>query len=101
MRIVTKKEFVDFVLSQPDDREVNWDQYIAGPNKCGCPMLQYAREVLKDNELSASSDEWYGGPRSNDVAAFEKGFGFENFYVKDCVTYGPIKARLMASGSEP
>ena len=41
--IVTKKQFADFILSQPDDREFNMRGNFTD-SKCGCLMVQYGAE---------------------------------------------------------
>jgi hypothetical protein len=45
-KIVTHKEMVDFINSQPDDRIVNFNE-IDFDSECGCVMLHY----FKDKEF--------------------------------------------------
>lgn len=41
--IITKKQFIDFINNQPDDKLVNFSENYS-EDSCGCPMVQFMRE---------------------------------------------------------
>jgi len=104
MIIVTEEQFFNFVKSQPDDRNICFDEYWHDVS-CGCPMIHYAREVLNRNDLNASDHAWY--VETNDetvdahVAQFENDFCLNSFsifnhidYTYNCTNYGMLKSLL-------
>jgi hypothetical protein len=44
MKIITKKEFQDWIKAQPDDRKFQFHENRNLPDLCGCPMVQFARD---------------------------------------------------------
>lgn len=101
MITVTKNDFFNFIKSQSDNKELNFSEFKSN-SFCGCPMIHYAREVLKENNLNASTSDWYG--RINDCRAsvrFEDGFNLTSFMplVKETdmlpTTYGELKRSLV------
>ncbi len=45
MKNVSMKEFKDFVLSQPDDRIIDFNY--SSPEEIGCPLVHYSRNKFK------------------------------------------------------
>lgn len=44
-KIVTREEVENFILSQPDEREISFEQNKTC-DSCGCLMIQYAKSEL-------------------------------------------------------
>jgi len=56
---VSMKEFKEFILSQPDDRIIDFDYF--SPEEIGCPLVHYSRNKFKRKVktvglLTASTD---------------------------------------------
>ena len=45
MKNVSMKEFKDFILSQPDDRIIDFNY--SSPEEIGCPLVHYSRKKFK------------------------------------------------------
>lgn len=57
MKEVTTKEFLEFIFSQPRDKEVNMDQY-ESQDSCGCLAVQYTKKNFPHlTEFSCSGDD--------------------------------------------
>lgn len=91
MIIVTKEQFFNFIKSQPDDKELNFNQFTQY-SPCGCPMIHYSREVFKENDLNVSCRDWYG--RRGSYARFESGFHLIDFSADNIYNYGELKQHL-------
>lgn len=105
MIIVTKNEFFNFIKSQPDDKELDFNQF-AISTSCGCPMIHYAREILQEHNLNASDADWYGiNSKTHKYGThfkFENGFSLASFMpynYQSRITYGELKQYL--SGKYP
>jgi hypothetical protein len=66
MKNVTKQEVIDFIKSQPDDREVDMQQSNSD-YKCGCVMVHYAQDVLNKKDVSCGYYDF--------ISFFEDGSG--------------------------
>lgn len=44
-KVIKGQEIIDFIKSQPDDREVDFREYNSDYT-CGCVMVHYAKDVL-------------------------------------------------------
>lgn len=110
MNTVTKEDFLTWLRSQPDDREVAMDEN-ESKDSCGCVMVQYGIE----HDIFAKDSEGYNGcgfdcwASSNEDYQFERtiiGMRSKATYVWDffpdyswndlikCKTFGELKAFL-------
>lgn len=100
MITVTRKQFEEFILSQPDDRELDFNaNYIPsdkGEQDCNCPMVDYGLQNNLPAFDTCFSNCWgslSGQPRDM-VAEFENGVYFED-YGTDHRTYGELKRAVL------
>lgn len=90
--IVTAKEMVEFILSQPDEKQINYAQAMADAD-CGCLMVQFGR-YKKINFTRVGLSEWIDERIITTVAEFEGDFTFEDFGIPkstDLTTFGEAK----------
>lgn len=103
---ITKKEFLDWIFEQPDDRVFDLSE-IKYDSLCGCPMVQYARD--KGVVFSyVGFNFWFNfdpketGPMeapnfSPYTLILKEGLGLGNFNSPtgiDKFTYGDVKPTL-------
>ena len=48
MRLISDKEFIDFIFSQPKEKEVKMKEHYS-KDPCGCLMVQYGRTFTQEN----------------------------------------------------
>lgn len=64
MTIIPFQELVDFIQSQPDDKEINMDESTT-TDKCGCILVQFARakHITRRGGVGFSHmpDHWVNG----------------------------------------
>lgn len=92
--IVTAKEMVEFILSQPDEKQINYAQAMADAD-CGCLMVQFGR-YKKINFTWVGLSEWIDTSTkiNTSVAMLEGDFCFDDFGVPkltDLTTFGEAK----------
>lgn len=89
--IVTGKEMVDFILSQPDEKQINYGQATADTD-CGCLMVQFGL-YKKMNFTRAGLSCWIDNI-DRTVATFEGDFTFDDFGIPELTnltTFGEAK----------
>lgn len=69
LTVVTKQDMVDFINSQPDDKEVNFLENTYS-DQCGCVMVHYAKSKGIDFD-ECGMQGWYNNRTETMVAAFE------------------------------
>lgn len=58
MKTVIFKDFVEWVMKQPEDRPVDMSE-IHNHSECGCLMVQYGKEVLNlECPFRCGYDNW-------------------------------------------
>ena len=91
MIVVTRKDIVDFIMSQPDDKPVD----VTGntiDSECYCPMMEYA--VQNNIPCRAAGRSIFWGEHKA-VAILEKGLTFTDFVLfQKGATYGQLKRKL-------
>ena len=98
MKIVTKKEFVNWIKEQPDDRLVDMME-TCSDQPCGCVMVQYGKDVFKldIDYIWCGGRKWWS-ERSTLLGEFDDSVTniwdlFEGAYsgVKNVSTFGELK----------
>jgi len=77
-------DFSEFIISQNDDRLINMDESIYYKEKepyCGCVMVHYAVERLKQDNISCGMSEVYNYDAEESTMLDEKGITF----IRHCV----------------
>lgn len=58
MTTVTRQEFIDWIMAQPDDKMVNMRDCVVN-DECGCVMVQYGLEKFGyDSFVHCTGREW-------------------------------------------
>lgn len=96
-RTISRREFVDFVFSEPDDRELDYGGNLFD-DKCLCPMAAFAKSIGMSFTAAAQTG-WYKG--REDIAVFERGTRWDTFYFHGVENYGQLKAKLREEGLKP
>ena len=91
MIVVTRKEIVDFIMSQPDDKPVD----AAGntiDSECYCPMMEYAVQNNIPCCTAGTNTFW---DKHKGVARLEDGLAYTDFVLfQKGATYGQLKRKL-------
>lgn len=98
-RIVTREEFEKFILDQPDDKRLNFDNHyvfrIIDREGCNCPMIDFGKSIdLKFNYCTTK--QWFGvyNPVNTPVAKFENGLSYNDYGVGH-FAYGSLKRAVI------
>lgn len=77
MEVVTEQQIKEWALKKPDERKINFKRNYP-EDKCGCLMVQYARDRLSDVEYDSCgfSGWWKYNSGVNYKVAELEGFGF-------------------------
>jgi len=101
-KVVTKQEIVDYVFSQPREREVKMKENFSKEG-CGCVMVQYGKERLGMKNFECGFASWNSKYNEETKAEIEFGTGVGflgvNFYEE--YTYGEIQKIAAARGFKP
>lgn len=91
MIVVTRKDIVDFIMSQPDDKPVD----VAGNtinSECYCPMMEYA---VQNNIPCTDAGVYTFWDKQKAVARLENGLAFSDFITSQKgLTYGQLKRKF-------
>ena len=86
MKLISKKEFIDWILSQPDEREVDMGACInIGDlkHRCGCVMLQYFTEKMPHEVMHCSYREFTAYDDESLQVGKRLIAGFNGFELRD------------------
>jgi hypothetical protein len=75
MKIIPFEEFKAWILAQPDERKIDMGEDKEGEAKCGCLMIQYAREN-KIQVYSCGMSEYYNYFHNKTAEITKPGFDF-------------------------
>lgn len=98
MKKITKQEVIDFIKSQPNDREVNM-QGSNSDHECGCVMVHYGKDVLNMGNVSCGYYDFIsfsedGSGHSVDATleeSIDSIVGDSVWRQKGEITYGEVK----------
>jgi hypothetical protein len=94
-RTFKKEDLINFIKSQPDDREVDMETNWADKDRCGCLLVHFYRHVTGRNEMVSCG--W--------CEVFETGVSaiveipgvsslIQRLVEENCETYGEVKDLL-------
>lgn len=95
VREVTAKEMVEFIMSQPDEKLIDYSECDTD-GSCGCLMVQYGKFAGIEFDC-AGRHSWISskGLTARAVATFADGFRFNDFghryFCRTNVTFGETK----------
>lgn len=94
MKLISRKEFVDWIMEQPDDRPVDMGSSFSSDTSCGCLMVQYGREVLRMNNYFSCGFSRFIARADDEDAVFD-GFSISDIVpLLDGESFGEIKKGL-------
>ena len=96
MNEFSRKELEDFILAQPDERPVNFNDTRNRGLTCGCMMVQFGREVGLDFTY-AGFYQYYlseGSHQTEVVATIGKSFTYADYGVNH-ETYKTLKEAVL------
>jgi hypothetical protein len=102
IKTVTKQQMAEFIMEQPDDREVEFRESIA-VSDCGCIMIQYAEHNVPWTKYCGLYK--FKGENGETLAylgteyfTFWPGASMSNFPEKSRFTYGELKNHVRSLG---
>ena len=100
MKIVTKQEFFDWIMSQNDDRSVDMQVNWTDEDSCGCLMVQYGREKFPEYaEFGCGYKEWEDNNDVNEWGTPKIFAKFQDFTVSNLpfksTTFGEFKQYII------
>lgn len=101
MEIITKKDLIEFIMAQPDERPIKMNES-TDLHECGCVMVHYGVDVLKRKGFSCGSVNFFLG-EDGELASLSRAptCGLEcrldvmiPIKFNESLTYGELKKRL-------
>jgi hypothetical protein len=97
MTNITKQDMIDFILSMPDERKVDFNKSRArNKRECGCVMAQYAYEKLNHKGYVECGTTVILDKKAKTIGDldFELNEIIKNGYFNRSKTFGELKTSL-------
>jgi hypothetical protein len=92
--IITRQNMIDFIMSQPDDKPVDFrGNHIDA--ECYCPMMEYA---IQNNIRCDEAGTWTLWDKGRVAARLPQDTQYSDFKPENPKTYSDLKKHLMNKG---